>query len=461
MAAIFALAMVFSFLSVLVWMFQQGMSIYWWTPRRIKKYMEKQGVRGPKPSFLVGNLFDMASLLDKTTSSDMPYLTHDIVSRLLPHYILWSKLYGERFIFWWGVEPRMCISETEMIKELLSSKNSLVYGKSAFQKQGSKHFIGKGLLMANGDEWFHQRHIVAPAFQADKLKRHVGYMIECTNRTIQALHGAAKAGEEDVEICGYLCRLTADIISRTEFDSCYEKGKQIFELLTSLQLLSSKASRHLWFPGSRFFPSKFNREIKSLKGEVEKLLLEIIESRRDCMEIGRSASYGNDLLGLLLAETEKKYKKGESDDGFCFTTQHLMDECKTFFFTGHETTALLLTWTIMLLASNPGWQERAKAEVEQVCGGSAPAVDHLPKLSLAYGHDIGVPDEHGIQTVKGSPFTAFVVTIRGISPQGMRAVFIRARFEISRLLSLSGLREDNLQRAAANGNVDLCTKLLA
>ncbi|ERN08321.1 hypothetical protein AMTR_s00156p00087030 [Amborella trichopoda] len=100
------------------------------------------------------------------------------------------------------------------------------------------------------------------------------------------------------------------------------------------------------------------------------------------MEIGRSASYGNDLLGLLLAETEKKYKKGESDDGFCFTTQHLMDECKTFFFTGHETTALLLTWTIMLLASNPGWQERAKAEVEQVCGGSAPAVDHLPKLSL-------------------------------------------------------------------------------
>ncbi|ERN08322.1 hypothetical protein AMTR_s00156p00087620 [Amborella trichopoda] len=79
----------------------------------------------------------------------------------------------------------------------------------------------------------------------------------------------------------------------------------------------------------------------------------------------------------------------------------------------------------------------------------------------AYGHDIGVPDEHGIQTVKGSPFTAFVVTIRGISPQGMRAVFIRARFEISRLLSLSGLREDNLQRAAANGNVDLCTKLLA
>lgn len=63
----------------------------------------------------------------------------------------------------------MCLSETELIKELLS-KYSSVSGKSWLQQQGSKHFIGRGLLMANGDDWYHQRHIVAPAFIGDKLK---------------------------------------------------------------------------------------------------------------------------------------------------------------------------------------------------------------------------------------------------------------------------------------------------
>lgn len=67
------------------------------------------------------------------------------------------------------MEPRLCLAETELIKEVLS-KNSNVCGKSWLQRQGTKHFIGKGLLMANGEDWYHQRHIVAPAFMGDKLK---------------------------------------------------------------------------------------------------------------------------------------------------------------------------------------------------------------------------------------------------------------------------------------------------
>lgn len=111
--------------------------------------------------------------------------------------------------------------------------------------------------------------------------------------------------------------------------------------------------------------------------EVERLLIEIIQSRKDCVEIGRSSSYGNDLLGMLLNEMQKK-----RESGFSLNLQLIMDECKTFFFAGHETTALLLTWTIMLLANNNSWQEKVRAEVEQVCHGQTPSADHLPKLTL-------------------------------------------------------------------------------
>lgn len=128
----------------------------------------------------------------------------------------------------------------------------------------------------------------------------------------------------------------------------------------------------------RFFPSKYNREIKSLKMEVEKLLMEIIQTRKDRVEIGRSSSYGNDLLGMLLNEMQKK----RETDGFSLNMQIIMDECKTFFFAGHETTALLLTWTVMLLATNPSWQEKVRSEVRQVCGEGNPNIEQLSKLTL-------------------------------------------------------------------------------
>ncbi|XP_068660886.1 cytokinin hydroxylase-like [Aristolochia californica] len=352
------------------------LSCYWLTPQRIQKFMQRQGVNGPKPKFLVGNLVEMASIISKTTSSDMNSIHHDIVSRLMPHYILWSRQYGKRFIYWCGCEPRICLTETEMIKELLSAKYTQISGKSWLQQQNSKHFIGRGLLMANGEDWYHQRHIVAPAFIGDKLKNHAGYMVECTKQMLQSLHSETASGGAEVEIGEYFTRLTGDIISRTEFDSSYDKGKKIFHLLNSLQHLCAQSSRHYWFPGSRYIPSKYNREIKALKMEVEKLLIEIIQSRKDCVEIGRGESYGNDLLGMLLAETQNKR------EGFSFNLQLIMDECKTFYFAGHETTALLLTWTAMLLAINPTWQERARTEVLQVCGGKPPSPDHLPKLTL-------------------------------------------------------------------------------
>lgn len=110
--------------------------------------------------------------------------------------------------------------------------------------------------------------------------------------------------------------------------------------------------------------------------------MEIIQSRKDCVEIGRSSSYGNDLLGMLLNEMQKKKKKNNNNIGFSLNLQLIMDECKTFFFAGHETTALLLTWTIMLLASNPTWQDKVREEVKLVCNGGAPSVDHLSKLTV-------------------------------------------------------------------------------
>lgn len=76
-------------------------------------------------------------------------------------------------------------------------------------------------------------------------------MVECTKEMLQSLENAVELGKTEFEIGEYMTQLTANIISRTEFDWSYEKGKQIFHLLTVLQHLCAQASRRLFFPGSR------------------------------------------------------------------------------------------------------------------------------------------------------------------------------------------------------------------
>uniref|UniRef100_A0A7N0VLL5 Cytochrome P450 n=1 Tax=Kalanchoe fedtschenkoi TaxID=63787 RepID=A0A7N0VLL5_KALFE len=360
----------------------ETISFYWLRPRRIRMIMERQGVRGPNPRFLVGNIPEMAKLIAKSTANDMNYVNHNVVPRLLPHYAIWSKTYGKRFVFWNGTEPRLCVTDLGMINTLLR-KYSMVSGKSWMQQQGVKHFIGRGLLFANGDEWYQQRHILAPAFTPHKLKRYCVDVEESTAQMIEKLNTKIREGRSEFEISEYLKQLTAEIISKLEFGPNFEKGKQIFTRLTDLQRLSAQASKHLCLPGSRFFPSKYNRQIKALKGEVDKSLMEIIQGRKDCVDIGRSDTHGQDFLGVLLDEIGREKMNGSSDhNGFHLNLEMIMDELKTFFFAGHDTTALLLSWTVMLLATNPLWQDKVRAEVKDVCGSDAPSSQHVSKFCV-------------------------------------------------------------------------------
>ncbi|PAN35409.1 hypothetical protein PAHAL_6G206600 [Panicum hallii] len=357
---------------------------YYLTPMRIRRILAGQGVLGPPPRLLVGNLRDVSALVARATAGDMGSLSHDIVGRLLPHYVRWSKMYGRIFVYWYGSEPRVCVTDAGMVRELLSSRHAHVTGKSWLQRQGAKHFIGRGLIMANGATWWHQRHVVAPAFMADRLRGRVGHMVECARQTVRALREAVARGGNEVEVGAHMARLAGDIIARTEFDTSYDTGKRVFHLIEELQRLTARSSRYLWVPGSQYFPSKYRREIKRLNGELEQLLKESIQRSREIADEGRapSSACGMGLLGMLLAEMEKKKTRSSGNGELGYDTQTIVDECKTFFFAGHETSALLLTWAIMLLATNPSWQDKARAEVASVCGDAPPTADHLPKLTV-------------------------------------------------------------------------------
>jgi cytochrome P450 len=79
-----------------------------------------------------------------------------------------------------------------------------------------------------------------------------------------------------------------------------------------------------------------------------------------------------DLLSLLLASRD--------EHGRPMTDEQVRDEAMTIFLAGHETTAVTLTWTWMLLAGEPAVERKLHAELAEVVGDRLPTVDDLERL---------------------------------------------------------------------------------
>ena len=96
---------------------------------------------------------------------------------------------------------------------------------------------------------------------------------------------------------------------------------------------------------SRFLPTRSNLKGRRLDREIQRSLREIINNREKNMRV-EEVDENKDLLGLILMAA----KKGTGEQHLSMSFQDMIDECKTFFVAGHETTSILLTWTIILLA---------------------------------------------------------------------------------------------------------------
>lgn len=133
-------------------------------------------------------------------------------------------------------------------------------------------------------------------------------------------------------------------------------------------------SYFLEYTCSKILKSKDDIEGERLEKRMKECFMEIIRGREEKLKNGEAEGYGNDFLGMLVKA------KNEGEESERISEDVIVDECKTFYFAGHETTNVLLAWTMFLLALHKEWQEEARNEVLKVFGGNNPTLEGLPKL---------------------------------------------------------------------------------
>ncbi|KAK9911142.1 hypothetical protein M0R45_035065 [Rubus argutus] len=352
-------------------------------PKGIRSKLEKQGIRGPPPSFLLGNIsgikrlqLKVQSTATKTTDPQhhqddhhVASICHQWPSRIFPHIVEWRNEYGPVFMYALAHMQQLCVTDVELLNELGLS-TSLLLGTPSITSKILGPLLGQGLVSSNGSIWAHQRKTIAPELFVAKVKGMMNLIVESTTSMLRTWESEiqSQGGTADIRVDEHLRNLSADIIARACFQSNYREGEEIFSRLKTLQKVLSKGI--MGVEGLiRWLPTYENREIWRLEKEIESMILKVAKQRSE-------ASYEKDLLQMILKGAKTSGENGLSHKKF------IVDNCKTIFFAGHETTAISTAWSLMLLALHPDWQARVRAEVLKICGDKPLHADMLPSMKV-------------------------------------------------------------------------------
>jgi unspecific monooxygenase len=230
--------------------------------------------------------------------------------------------------------------------------NAANYRRSPASIRILRPITGNGLLLSEGEDWRLQRRTIAPALAPRSLPVLTRHIVTGTQEALGVLSAQTN---QPINLLAAMQSLALEVAGRSMFSlETRQYGAGMRGLLTEYARNYSRP--HLLdmvLPPSVPTLRDFGR--KRFQRRWMALMHEIMRERL----AAPAADKPRDLFDLLLAARDPETGKGFSPD-------QLRDQIATLILAGHETTAVTLFWSLVLLSGAPDEQRRVAEEVRGI-----------------------------------------------------------------------------------------------
>jgi cytochrome P450 len=181
---------------------------------------------------------------------------------------------------------------------------------------------------------------------------------------------AARQKGEPVPAVAEMQRLSLAVIGRALLSTQVDADDAVrFGRAVRDSLRVTRERNTSWLNAPLWVPTRRNRRLHETREILDRYVGRHLEARRAAGECPR-----DDILQSLL-------QARDPETGEPLPHQALLDETKTLFVAGFETTATGLAWALYLLARHPEAAERWHEEIDRVLNGAAPTWEDLERLT--------------------------------------------------------------------------------
>ena len=257
------------------------------------------------------------------------------------------------------------VNDPDAIRHILLD-NWQNYRRSPASIRILRPITGQGLLLSEGDDWRFQRRIIAPALAPRTLPVLARHIVTCADEAVAALDTDSA---QPVNLLAAMQNLTLEIAGRSMFSLETRRfGPTMRAHLVEFGM--NYARPHLF---DMLLPASVPTLRDLRRRAFQRRWMGLMEQIMDARLAAPSSDTPRDLFDLLLAARDP-------ETGAAFSREQLRDQVATLILAGHETTAVALFWSLVLLAMAPDEQARVAEEARAVHIAPDNAMDALPRL---------------------------------------------------------------------------------
>ena len=255
--------------------------------------------------------------------------------------------------------PLYLVRHPDLLRELLVDRNADVTKARGLRL--AQTILGDGLLTSEVPGHTRQRRLVLPAFHHGRLRGYGRTMVDLSRAEADRW-----AEGEPFDAAEAMNRLALAIAGRTLFGADVLSDAARVSRAVRGAMAAFDGAQYPFSDRLTWLPTRANRASKRSRATLDELVYGMIGERR-----AAPGAEHADLLGMLLDARD-----GDTDEAM--TDKEVRDEVMTLLLAGHETTAVALAWTWVLLAQNPGAEAALHAEVDALA--APPGFDDLDRL---------------------------------------------------------------------------------